>query len=92
MHLARDECAWRCSADFFRTLGVAVLEGREFTAADHAGSPLVTMVNRTLAERLWPGPPAVDQVLTFPRSGGDRVGGVLVLAAGRREVPGVGER
>ena len=60
------------SADYFRTLGVAVLEGREFTAADHADSPLVAMVNRTLAERLWPGRPAVGQVLTFPLSGGDR--------------------
>ena len=60
------------SADYFRTLGVAVLDGREFTAADHAGSPLVAMVNRTLAERLWPGRPAVGQVLTFPFSGGDR--------------------
>ena len=60
------------SADYFRTLGVAVLDGREFTAADHAGSPLVAMVNRTLAERLWPGRPAVAQVLTFPFSGGDR--------------------
>ena len=61
------------SADYFRTLGVSVLEGREFTAADHADSLLVAMVNRTLAERLWPGRPAVGQVLTFPRSGGDRV-------------------
>ena len=60
------------SADYFRTLGVALLEGREFTAADHADSPLVAIVNRTLAERLWPGRPAVGQVLTFPRSGGDR--------------------
>ena len=60
------------SADYFRTLGVAVLEGREFTAADHADSPLVAIVNRTLAERLWPGRPGVGQVLTFPLSGGDR--------------------
>ena len=60
------------SADYFRTLGVAVLEGREFTAADHADSPLVAIVNRALAERLWPGRPAVGQVLTFPFSGGDR--------------------
>ena len=60
------------SADYFRTLGVAVRDGREFTAADHAGSPLVAMVNRSLAERLWPGRPAVGRVLTFPRSGGDR--------------------
>ena len=60
------------SADYFRTLGVAVLEGREFTADDRAGSPAVAIVNRALAERLWPGRPAVGQVLTFPRSGGDR--------------------
>ena len=60
------------SADYFRTLGVAVLEGREFTAADHADSPLVAIVNRTLAERLWPGRPAIGQILTFPLSGGDR--------------------
>ena len=60
------------SADYFRTLGVAVLEGREFTAADHADSPFVAIVNRALAERLWPGRAAVGQVLTFPFSGGDR--------------------
>ncbi len=30
------------------------------------------MANRTLAERLRPGRPAVGRVLTFPRSGGDR--------------------
>ena len=60
------------SADYFRTLGVAVLEGREFTADDRAGSPLVAIVNRALAERLWSASPAVGKVLTFPRSGGDR--------------------
>lgn len=60
------------SSDYFRTLGVGVLEGREFTEADHADAPLVAIVNRTLAERLWPGRPAVGQVLTVPRSGGDR--------------------
>ena len=71
------------SADYFRTFGVAVLEGREFTAADHTDSPLVAMVNRTLAERLWPDRLAVGQVLTFPRSGGDRT--VIRVAIGARE-------
>ena len=60
------------STDYFRTLGVAVLEGREFTGEDHADSPPVAIVNLTLAERLWPGRSAVGRVLTFPRSGGDR--------------------
>ena len=60
------------SADYFGTLGIAVLEGREFTSEDHAESTPVAVVNRSLAERLWPGRPAVGRVLTFPRSGGDR--------------------
>ena len=60
------------SPDYFRTLGVAVLEGREFTDFDDADAPPVAVVNRSLAERLWPGRSAIGRVLGFPRSGGDR--------------------
>ena len=60
------------SRDYFRTLGVALIEGREFIATDHGDSLPVAIVNRTLAERLWPGRSAVGRILTFPRSGGDR--------------------
>ena len=60
------------SPDYFRTLGVAVLEGREFRDSDEAGAPPVALVNRALAERLWPGRSAIGRVLGFPRSGGDR--------------------
>ena len=60
------------SPDYFRTLGVALLEGREFTDSDDGNAPPVAVVNRALAERLWPGRPAIGQVLEFPRSGGDR--------------------
>ena len=60
------------SPDYFRTLGVTVLEGREFTDADDGDAPPVALVNRALAERLWPGRSAPGQVLGFPRSGGDR--------------------
>ena len=49
-----------------------MLEGREFTSEDHAESAPVAVVNRTLAERLWPGRTAVGRVLAFPRSGGER--------------------
>jgi predicted permease len=40
---------------FFPAAGIRLLRGREFTAADGAGAPLVTIVNRTLAEKYWPG-------------------------------------
>jgi predicted permease len=60
------------STDYFRTLGVSVLDGRAFSDADDVDSAPVAMVNRTLAERLWPGRSGIGRVLTFPRSGGDR--------------------
>ena len=42
------------SPAYFRTLRVALRRGREFNEDDHAGSPLVAIVNETLARRFWP--------------------------------------
>ena len=39
------------AADFFHTLEVPVLQGREFSSADTPSSKLVAMVNQTFAER-----------------------------------------
>lgn len=41
--------------DYRKAAGIALLKGRDFTEADRAGSPLVVMVNQTLAEHFWPG-------------------------------------
>jgi predicted permease len=41
--------------DPFEALGIRVLRGRVFTESDNAGSPLVALVNRKMAERYWPG-------------------------------------
>jgi predicted permease len=41
--------------EYFRTLGIPLKRGREFTERDNAiSSPTVMMVNETLARRLWP--------------------------------------
>jgi predicted permease len=40
---------------YLRAAGIPLLRGRDFTEADRAGSPLVIIVNRTLAEHYWPG-------------------------------------
>ena len=42
------------SPDYFATLGTAVRRGRGFTPADGPGAPRVTVVNETMAHRLWP--------------------------------------
>lgn len=43
------------SPGFFETAGVRIVAGRGFTEADNAGAPRVVVINRTLADRLWPG-------------------------------------
>jgi len=40
---------------FFPTMGMKILEGRGFTAEDHAGSPVVAVVNQALVKRYWNG-------------------------------------
>ncbi len=40
--------------EYFATLRAPIVRGRGFTAADRAGAPLVVVVTRNLAERMWP--------------------------------------
>ncbi len=40
--------------DPFQALGIRLMRGRLFTEADKAGSPLVAIVNRKLAQHYWP--------------------------------------
>ena len=40
--------------DYFRTVGMRVIEGRNFTTADHSESPFVALINETMARRYWP--------------------------------------
>jgi predicted permease len=49
--------AWasQVMGNYFEAAGIPLLRGRNFTEADRADSPLVVIVNRTLAERYWPG-------------------------------------
>lgn len=41
--------------DYFRTLGIPVIEGREFTARDDSKAAPVVIVNRAFAEQFFPG-------------------------------------
>ena len=61
---------------YFRTMGLPLLEGRDFTASDTAQSALVVVVSRSVARRFWPQ--------------GSALGGRLVLDPGRLvEIVGV---
>jgi putative ABC transport system permease protein len=41
--------------DYFRAMGVPLVRGRFFDARDDSGTARVTIVNRRMAERYWPG-------------------------------------
>ena len=50
----RQSMARFVSPGYFETMGIPIVKGRDFTAADRAGGPLVIIVNQSLAQRLWP--------------------------------------
>jgi macrolide transport system ATP-binding/permease protein len=46
---------------FFRTAGIPLIAGRDFGESDCATCPPVIIINRTMAETLWPGESAVGK-------------------------------
>jgi predicted permease len=48
---------------YFETLRTPVQRGREFDESDTLGSPFVAIVNRTLANRLWPAASAIGETI-----------------------------
>jgi predicted permease len=47
--------------NYFETMGIPLLEGRNFEPGDRVGSPLVIVVDEVLAKRFFPGQSAVGQ-------------------------------
>jgi predicted permease len=47
--------------DYFQAMGAALLRGRYFSAQDGAYSPLVAIVDESMARRYWPNEDAVDK-------------------------------
>ena len=50
-----DYSAYTVSRGHFRTLGIPLLAGRDFSEEDREGAPKVGVVNEALAQRYWPG-------------------------------------
>jgi predicted permease len=53
------------TADYFRALGVPLLRGRFFTAADNEKAPDVMIINHAMAEKYWPNEDAVGRRIAF---------------------------
>ncbi|MGB7170136.1 MAG: ABC transporter permease, partial [Acidobacteriaceae bacterium] len=55
--------------DYFRAMGISLLQGRYFTDADDAQGAPVAIVNHELAEHYWPGENPVGKRLRLGASG-----------------------
>src|SRR5262249_55814882 len=80
------------SPDYFRAMGMRMVEGRVLTEQDHAQAPRVAIINETMARRFWPANTALGKHIAldfetmkfFP----DRPP-QFDLAMGMREIVGV---
>jgi predicted permease len=84
---ARTAAAPAVSAGFFATMGIPLLEGRDFTEADAArADPDVVVVSRSVARLVRPDGPAVGSrlVLDYPKGKQVQIVGVVGDVRGRK--------
>jgi putative ABC transport system permease protein len=75
------------SPEYFETLGLPMLRGRRFTAADAAGAPNVAIVNQTLAKRFFGASDPIGRRVTVMNQSSEIVGVVADLKSYRPDQP-----
>jgi hypothetical protein len=68
------------SDGFVDALGLRLEEGRDFTPSDSTGAPLVMIVSRSLATRLWPGEDPLGRRARYEDANGPEITVVGVVA------------
>ncbi len=53
------------SAGYFRTMGIRLNSGREFTERDNSTAPAVVVISESVARRLWPGGDAIGKRISM---------------------------
>jgi MacB-like periplasmic core domain len=81
------------SGDYFRAMGIPLIDGRTFTDSDRSDAPLVVMVSQSMARHSWPGERAVGKRMHVgnPHKGypwATVVGVVADTKIGARDEPG----
>jgi predicted permease len=70
------------SQDYFRALGIPLLGGRSFTAEDTADAQPAMVINRTMAERFWPGQDVIGKRFKIGPSDSSNPWSVIVGVVG----------
>lgn len=80
--------------DYFRAMGLRLLDGRTFTADDRGNAPLAIIVNESMARHSWPGQRAIGKRMHIgnPKNGlpwATVVGVVADTKLGARDEPSI---
>jgi putative ABC transport system permease protein len=59
--------------NYFRTMGIPILKGREFTPQDTVGAPGVIVINEAMARAFWPKQDPVGRAIRLGGSDGPRL-------------------
>ena len=88
VHGEHNEVAFRIvSTDYFKTLQARLTEGRYFTAAEDATKPHVTLINRALARRYFPGEQPIGMSINFDGGKPDQAMQIIGIIDDIREGP-----
>jgi putative ABC transport system permease protein len=78
--------SWRViSEDYFRTMGVPLLAGRNFTADEVLGKPWRAIVSARVADLLWPGQSAIGRTIVLWKGQNDNSAEVVGVVGNMRE-------
>lgn len=77
------------SDDYFKTLGIPMLAGRTFDTRDTANTPVAVIINKTIADRVFPGRDPVGMRLRYPSVQVDPI--VIVGVVGDVKITGLDE-
>ena len=82
---------YAATPQYLEMMGVTLRAGRLFTSRDTTGSPLVVLVNETLARTAWPGQSPIGKCVKAGHAGSPELGDPMAAAAFLpcREVVGV---
>jgi hypothetical protein len=77
---------WRIVTDgYFKTLGLRVLAGRDFTEQDQIGTPWRVIISNRIAQLLWPGESAIGRQLVLWKGQGQSMGEVIGVVSDMRD-------
>jgi predicted permease len=77
---------WRdVSTDYFKTIGLPLVLGRDFTEADEIGKPWRTVISQRVADLFWPGQNPIGRTIILWKGQGDTRAEVIGVAANMRE-------